>query len=177
VATPTINTNRLVLRQLEESDTEALHAVFSDKETMRWWGVAPCQTLAATEGYVAGLDEKYPGLSRWIITEQDNRALGWVSLREKNPGVANIGYILNSDFHGRGYAREAAIAIIEHGFGEMGWRRISAEVDPDNAASIKLLCSVGFTLEGHLRGEWETHIGVRDSLVFGLLSEEWFKRS
>jgi [ribosomal protein S5]-alanine N-acetyltransferase len=32
---------------------------------------------------------------------------------------------------------------------------------------------LGFQQDGHLRGEWETHIGVRDSLIFGLLRDEW----
>ncbi|CAC9895080.1 unnamed protein product [Aureobasidium pullulans] len=36
-----------------------------------------------------------------------------------------------------------------------------------------LVAPLGFKLEGHLRAEWETHIGVRDSLIFGLLAEEW----
>ena len=48
-----------------------------------------------------------------------------------------------------------------------------AFTDPENAASVALLGRLGFKLEGQLRGEWETHIGVRDSLIFGLLAEEW----
>ena len=48
-----------------------------------------------------------------------------------------------------------------------------ADTDPDNVGSIKLLEKLGFQKEGHLRSEWETHIGVRDSLIFGLLREEW----
>ncbi|MDP3782205.1 MAG: GNAT family protein, partial [Sphingopyxis sp.] len=42
-----------------------------------------------------------------------------------------------------------------------------------NCGSIALLERLGFQYEGRLRGEWETHIGVRDSLIFGLLRDEW----
>ena len=48
-----------------------------------------------------------------------------------------------------------------------------ADTDPDNIGSNRLLERLGFKLEGHLRAEWETHIGVRDSLIWGLLAAEW----
>ena len=54
-----------------------------------------------------------------------------------------------------------------------GQRRVFADTDPDNRFSIGLLQKLGFQLEGHLRAEWETHIGVRDTLLFGLLRDEW----
>lgn len=54
-----------------------------------------------------------------------------------------------------------------------GQRRVFADTDPDNRFSVGLLTKMGFVLEGHLRAEWETHIGVRDSLIFGLLRDEW----
>jgi ribosomal-protein-alanine N-acetyltransferase len=72
---------------------------------------------------------------------------------------------------GCGYGREAVEILIEKLFGE-GQRRVFADVDPDNRASIKLLEMLGFQLEGRLRAEWETHIGIRDSLIYGLLAEE-----
>ena len=43
----------------------------------------------------------------------------------------------------------------------------------DNAPSIGLVERLGFALEGRLRAEWETHIGVRDTLIYGLLRDEW----
>jgi len=62
--------------------------------------------------------------------------------------------------------------LISQLFGE-GQRRVFADVDPDNRGSIKLLETLGFKLEGRLRAEWEMHIGIRDSLIYGLLVNEW----
>lgn len=61
-------------------------------------------------------------------------------------------------------------------FREEGVRRVFADTDPDNAGSNQLLKRLGFTLEGRLRGDWETHIGVRDTNLWGLLAAEWIAR-
>lgn len=50
--------------------------------------------------------------------------------------------------------------------------RIFADVDPDNLASIRTFEQLGFRHEGVLRGNWETHIGVRDSVILGLLRSD-----
>ena len=52
-------------------------------------------------------------------------------------------------------------------------RLIEADTDPEKPGAIGLLGRLGFQREGRLRGEWETHIGVRDSLIYGLLRDEW----
>lgn len=59
---------------------------------------------------------------------------------------------------------------------EEGHRRVFADTDPDNAASNALLATLGFQREGYLRAEWETHIGVRDTVLWGLLADEWTSR-
>jgi ribosomal-protein-alanine N-acetyltransferase len=96
-----------------------------------------------------------------------------VILIDGKPDVKEIGYILRRDQWGTGIAREAVTRVIDHGFGEMGLRRIFADTDPENPGSIGLLERLGFQREGRLRGEWETHIGVRDSLIYGLLRDDW----
>jgi RimJ/RimL family protein N-acetyltransferase len=73
---------------------------------------------------------------------------------------------------GSGIARAAVSGLITCLFAR-GQRRVFADTDPENIGSNRLLESLGFTLEGRLRGEWETHIGVRDTFIWGLLAEEW----
>ena len=88
-------------------------------------------------------------------------------------GVAEIGYSLVRRHWGTGLAREAVSLMISFLFEVEGYRRIFADTDPDNMGANGLLTRLGFTLEGRLRSEWETHLGVRDSLIWGLLREEW----
>jgi [ribosomal protein S5]-alanine N-acetyltransferase len=169
----TIRTNRLVLRQLVKGDAEALHPIFVDKQTMQYWWRAPHNSFEETEAAVALNAEQGDACTCWAITKDGEKAFGWINLREKRPGVAEVGYILSRDHWRQGFGKEALSQIIEHGFQNMKLRRIAADVDPDNISSIKLLRALGFVLEGQLRAEWATHIGVRDSLIFGLLFCEW----
>jgi len=63
--------------------------------------------------------------------------------------------------------------MLAHAFDTLGLRRLYADIDPDNTASIRLVEALGFQLEGRLREAWETHIGVRDSLIYGLTRSDW----
>ena len=170
---PTLTTARLVLRQLREDDAAALFPVLSDPEVMTWWSSGPHASLAETADYVKGNAAEGQGYDCWAITAGDDVALGWVILIDGKPDVKEVGYILNRDHWGNGIAREAVSRVIDHGFDDLKLRRIFADTDPENAGSISLIQRLGFQYEGRLRGEWETHIGVRDSLIFGLLQDEW----
>ena len=174
---PTLTTARLVLRQLREDDAAALFPVLSDPEVMTWWSSGPHASLAETADYVKGNAAEGQGYDCWAITAGDDVALGWVILIDGKPDVKEVGYILNRDHWGNGIAREAVSRVIDHGFDDLKLRRIFPDTDPENAGSISLIQRLGFQYEGRLRGEWETHIGVRDSLIFGLLRDEWMEKT
>lgn len=144
---------------------------------MRWWSSGPHATLADTIAYLQ------PGTGgttwrSWAITVHgDDAAIGTLSATERRPHVTEIGYLLARSAWGRGYAREAVARLIDWLIADQAVRRVYADCDPDNIASIALLEALGFRREGLLRAEWETHIGVRDSLILGLLASEWASRS
>ena len=170
--TPTLETDRFVLRELVRADAAALFPAFSDAETMRWWSREPFTDLAALEEYL--VPEHGWGGRSWAVTERESGAVvARVAAMSKGDGVAELGYIVCLGRGGQGIVSEALGAVIEQLFVAEGVRRIFADTDPDNAASNRVLEKLGFTLEGRLRGAWNTHIGVRDSLIWGLLAEEW----
>lgn len=169
--TPVLETARLRLRPRTADDAEALHPAFADPDLMRWWSSGPHDTVAQTRAYLA---ESASSWRWWAITlKGDDRAIGFVAAGEKWHGnVSEIGYLLRREHWGTGIAAEAVRRVIDQIFAE-GQRRVFADTDPDNAASRGLLERLGFQLEGMLRGEWETHIGVRDTALYGLLRAEW----
>lgn len=164
---------RISLRPRRESDAEALFATMSHPDSMQWWSREPFSDLEELRKYFS--PDETSGWKTWAVVKANSTsdtAIGFVAAGTKRKGVTEIGYLVAREALGYGYGREAVSLLIDRLFAE-GQRRIVADVDPENKASIALLTALGFKLEGHLRAEWETHIGIRDSLIYGLLAEEW----
>ncbi|WP_419810165.1 GNAT family N-acetyltransferase [Sphingomonas sp.] len=163
---------RLTMRPALVADAEALHEAYRDPLLMRWWSSAPQADLQTTRDYLAPREGR--DWQNWAITlGDDDTAIGTLAAHPHRPRVWEIGYLLVRDHWGHGYAGEAVTALIDLLFGTAAARRVYADVDPDNARSLQLLERLGFRREGLLRAEWETHIGVRDSVILGLLADEW----
>ena len=162
---------RLTMRPQTVDDAEALFEAYRDAELMRYWSSGPHADVAQTRDYLAARDQPSDWRG-WTMCERATGAVvGTLAAHDSRPGVAAIGYMVLRRHWGQGYAREGVARLIEVLWAE-GHRRIWADTDPDNARSNALLERLGFTREGHLRGEWETHIGVRDSYIWGLLRGE-----
>jgi len=173
VITPTIRTERFVLRPMTRADAPALFPSFSDAQVMRWWSRGPfanetelAQWLVPDGGWREGRS--------WAVAERaEGPAIARLVAIDRGDSITEVGYLVSRDRQGEGVAREALSALIGHLFAEERRRRLYADTDPDNLASNRLLDRLGFTLEGRLREHWTTHIGRRDSLIWGLLAQEW----
>ncbi|MBB4154572.1 RimJ/RimL family protein N-acetyltransferase [Sphingomonas jinjuensis] len=173
---PCFATERLAMRPMTVGDAEALHELYRDVDAMRWWSSPPHASLADTVDYVTARlgSASWRG---WVMTVKgDDTAIGTLGASETKPGVFEIGYSLVPRHAGRGYAREGVARLVELLFSDGGARRLWADIDPDNAPSRALVERLGFQLEGRLRALWETHIGVRDSVIYGLLADEWLAK-
>ncbi|GAA4990977.1 hypothetical protein GCM10025734_18100 [Kitasatospora paranensis] len=74
---------------------------------------------------------------------------------------------------GRGFAAEAAHALLQWAFDTLDLNRVQAEADTRNAASARVLEKIGFVREGTLREDCVVNGEVSDSWVFGLIRREW----
>ena len=144
---------RLRLRRPKLTDADALFAIGSDPEVARFadWplnaerGPALERLRQRAEQWDSG-DEYY-----WIITlPRDERAIGAVSTR-LDRHAADVGYLLDRHHWGRGYATEAARAIVDWAFSVPSIQRVWATCDTENVASARVLEKLGMTLEGTLR--------------------------
>lgn len=173
--TPVLETPRLILRPRRIEDADALFPAFADAELMTYWSGPPHQDVAQTR---ADFARQAPEWRAWAITHKgDDTAIGIVAAGEKRQGnVTELGYMLARAHWGGGIASEAVSAVIDQVFAE-GQRRIFADTDPDNLGSRALLERLGFKFEALLRAEWETHLGVRDTTIYGLLREEWLGKA
>lgn len=164
---------RLTMRPTRVEDAEALFEAYRDVELMRYWSSAPHASVDETRAYLTPRIDKTDWRGWTMVRKSDGRVIGTLAAGERRPGVSEIAYMLMRSAWGRGFAREGVTRLIDLLVREEGKRRVFADTDPDNDASNRLLESLGFRREGLLRGEWQTHIGVRDAVAWGLLAEEW----
>jgi len=167
----TLQAPGVVLRPLSaKSDAEALFAAHGDERTHHFWSGPAHKSVAETERYIADT-LALKGAHVWAITEDGGEALGRIALFVQREGVGEIGVIMRREATGRGLASRALKLVVEYGFGPLDLHRIAADIDPDNNSSISLFLRAGFQREGVLRGNWKTHLGVRDTVMMGKLRE------
>jgi RimJ/RimL family protein N-acetyltransferase len=162
-----------VLRPLDpDRDGAALHAILGDEESCRYLARPAFTSVAETVAQLkawAGPDDN----TSWAVVESpDGPALGRVSLYTHGRDIWEAACMIVPAARGRHLAARALAEAIDTVFDTKGARRIFADCDPDNIASIRTFEKLGFRREGLLRGTWETHLGVRDSVILGLLRDD-----
>ncbi len=177
---PVLETARLRLRPVQETDAPALFAFKSDLEVTRQYGQEPHQAVEETQGWIRRLRADYEQRAAlfWAITlKGEDAVLGAGGFWNFDPGfhIAEIGYELHPAYQGQGIMAEALSAVLAFGFEDLDLHRIEANPLADNAASRNLLFKLGFTFEGNLRERVFFRGRFRDQYYFGLLKEEWRK--
>jgi ribosomal-protein-alanine N-acetyltransferase len=150
-----IETSRLYLRQFSMADLNALSAIRSDPEVMRFIGSgqphSADQIKESLDHILAGW--KQLGFGRWaVVHKPDKKLMGWCGLAflDKTEEI-EIGYGISKEYWGRGFTTEAAAASIRYGFEELKLNRIVAVAMPENIASRRVMEKIGMRYEktGH----------------------------
>ena len=166
-----IVTSRLKLRSARPDDLEAMHAVLSDPRATRWWSTPPHETLDETRAWLDSMIANGPDQPDFVI-ERDGVVIGKAGFWK----LPEVGYILHPDHWGLGFAGEAVEAAIGHVFATRDIEELTADVDPENAASIRLLERLGFNRTGFAERTWNIAGEWKDSLYYGLSRADWRTR-
>jgi ribosomal-protein-alanine N-acetyltransferase len=149
-----IETQRLILRRMTEDDATPLIDIFSDPIAMRYFGVI--FDRARMERWVRdNLEhEKEFGFSLLSVVLKDNgEVIGDCGLETDtidDQVIVGIGFDFKSSHWGNGYATEAATAVLEYGFTELGLNRISGWIDPENKPSQRVAERIGMRVERYV---------------------------
>lgn len=173
-----ITTARLVVRLVAPDDIAGLMAVNGDDAVTKHLPYTSWQSLTDGEAWferMRTLAASGAALQFVIADRATGGIVGSCLLFrfEEGSARAELGYVLGRAHWGRGLMHEALTALLGHAFGAMGLRRIEAEVNPANTASVNLLRRLGFTHEGLLRQRWTAKGVTYDVNLYGLLREEW----
>jgi len=150
-----LETERLVIRPFRPEDAEQIHGAYVDPEV----GIPlahgrTSRSMEETQGVleqILQLYEAQDGLGPWAIVERsEEMVIGDCGLYPSTGGSAGeleMAYRLRRSSWGRGYATEAADAVLRHGFSELGVSRVVADVEADNEASCRVLEKLGMVVE------------------------------
>lgn len=169
-------TKRLILREFQLDDFDSVHKYASDPEVCRYSDWGP-NTSEDTRKFMKDVVIEQSGNPRnqftlAIILKDSSEVIGACSLTRTEPFQGEIGYSLNHEYWGCGFATEAAHAMLIFAFKELSLHRVYATCRPKNIGSSRVLEKIGMKKEAHLRehlffkGQWH------DSLLYAILHSE-----
>jgi RimJ/RimL family protein N-acetyltransferase len=156
-----------------------VHEYASDPQVVRFMSWGPNTEEETREFIQKSIDyqKEIPRVnySLAVVLRDGNRLIGSCGIYESN--IQNregwIGYCLNRQFWGQGYATEAARALLEFGFTHLNLHRIFALCDTANTASAHVMEKIGMQYEGRFRENLQCRGAWRDSLLYAILDREW----
>jgi RimJ/RimL family protein N-acetyltransferase len=179
-----MQTQRLLLRPFEERDLEALHAMQSDEEVVRYLyfdartlaQVRPSLSRKITQTALSGEGD---GLSAAVVLRETGEFVADVSLWLVSEAheQGEVGFVVHPAHQRRGYATEAARALLDFAFNTVALHRVIGRLEARNIASARVFEKLGMRLEAHfienewVKGEWQSE------LLYAILADEWRRQS
>ena len=147
-----IETQRLRIRRFVESDAEFILCLLNQPSFLRFIGDKKVRTIEDARKYIqTGPRENYKryGFGQYLVQLKDtNKPIGMCGLVKRDSlEDPDLGFAFLPEAWGKGYAFEAASAVLKHTRDALSLSRILAITNPDNDASIKLLGRLGFQFE------------------------------
>jgi RimJ/RimL family protein N-acetyltransferase len=157
------------MRRAEVRDLGPMHAVLSDPDAMRYWSTPPHVSLHQTREWLKAMMASPESESDDFVVEYQGHVIGKAGFWR----LPEIGYIFHPECWGRGLGFECLSALIGRVFRRSHFNTLLADVDPRNAASLRLLAKLGFAETG--RDQATILVGDTwcDSVYLELRREAW----
>lgn len=174
-----LEAERIRLREFREEDYLFFCNLERDEHTIQYEADSPPSQERLYESYSRMMEGyKQPERIRYVFLVErkaDDVPVGKVIIWQIDKAIDEweLGWAIHRDNIGKGYASEAARALIRFGFSKLGANRICANCNADNLASERVMQKIGMTKEGVLR---ETRIlrgGRYDSCIYSVLLREY----
>ncbi|OPA74598.1 GNAT family N-acetyltransferase [Paenibacillus selenitireducens] len=171
-----LETERLVLRDFTREDWISVHAYSSNKQVTQYmlWGP---NSEEDTKAYIEQMIRSQQEIPRQsyelaVTLKGSGELIGGCGL-VLHRSNGEVGYCFHPDAWGKGYATEAAQALVTFGFQGQELHRIYATCRPDNVGSANVMRKMGMKQEGHLREHRWAKEKYHDSYLFSILRQEY----
>ena len=176
-----IETQRLVLRRMQDSDLEAYHEIDNRPGHCQFLSRPP-HTIDQSRDFIAtardlplGTEGHYLHVS--VVLKQTGGMIGNVCIKMESQahGQGDVGWFLSSDHQGRGLATEACISWIDFCFGQLKLHRITARCDANNTRSRAMMERLGMRREGDYKEIAFFDNVWHNQYCYAILAPEWQK--
>ncbi len=171
---PTLETERLVLREVTDNDVQDLFVLRSSTDMMKFIDRPLATELNDAQkliDIIKDLLSKNEGITWAISLKGEDRMIGTFGFWriDKAHYRTEIGYLLHKDYWGKGIMQEAMETGINYAFNTLGVHSIEANINPNNAASIKIAERNGFVKEAHFKEDYYYNGKFLDSAIYSLV--------
>lgn len=173
-----IETERLLMRDLMAEDVQGMFEMDSDAEVHRFLGNNPIATLDEAKDVISFIQKQYVdyGIGRWAVVEKESGDfVGWSGFKfvtdvvNERTEYYDLGYRFLKKHWGKGYASETAVASLNHGFKNLGFKEIVGIADREHTASNLILKKIGLIKRNEFEYDGTLHN------FYSLMREEWLK--
>ncbi|MED3942225.1 GNAT family protein [Priestia megaterium] len=167
-----IETNRLLIRKFNYEDWQEVYAYTSDANVMKY---IPEGIFSKDEAKKFVNENTKENVKNFPVVLKDEKILigHIVFFNYFGDHTYEIGWVFNALYHQKGYASEAAKAIVDYGFNTMKLHRIIATCPPENTSSYRVMEKIGMRREGYFKKCILTEKGWWDEYYYAVLKEEW----
>jgi ribosomal-protein-alanine N-acetyltransferase len=175
---PTIETKRLIIREILPKDAEGLFELDSNPKVHLYLGNQPIKTIEEALAVVQFIRAQYEstGIGRWAVIEKESgKFVGWTGFKV-NPGYINevyevfdLGYRFVEHVWGKGYATETSIACLEYAFDHLKYDPIYGMSEVHNTASNRVLKKIGMKYSSEFDFDGDPHY------FYSITKEDWLK--
>lgn len=167
-----LNTARLVLRRIKESDAKELFDGFINQDEFLYYANKKKVTLAEEMRSLTGIDEKYKDNEyyNWVIAIKDSgKIIGSINLRSNNYNDSvEFNYAIDNRYVGNGYMTEALAAVRDYCFDRLEVNRFQGGCCSENIASKRVMEKCGMRLEGTLADYIRLGDGYHDMYMYSI---------
>lgn len=176
-----IETDRLILRRFTMEDANVMYRNWaSDDEVTQYLTWPTHADVNVTRSVIEGWIQNYanPDFYHWaIVLKSSGEPIGSLSVvkYDEKTASAAIGWCMGKRWWGQGIMPEAARAVLQYLFNEIGFNRIAAYHDKNNPKSGRVMQKIGMLREGTLRSSGKNNQGIVDEVYYSILKDDYEK--
>jgi ribosomal-protein-alanine N-acetyltransferase len=182
LGTKELETKRLVLRRFSIDDAESMFKNWAnDDEVTKFLVWQPHKDINVSRNVLEQWIQNYEknDFYQWAIELKEiNEPIGSISVVKQNDNIkmVHFGYCIGKKWWNKGIVSEALNILIKFFFEEVGVNRVEARHDPNNPNSGKVMLKCGMKYEGHMRQADKNNQGIGDTIYYGIIAEDYFKK-